>query len=258
VINRTQRVLLASAALVALGPACALAADLGVQPVYKAPTAPAPLVYDWRGFYVGGHVGGASSKIDSTAIDIATGLATGTNSTSPSSVFGGGQAGYNFLVAPNWLLGVEADVSGASFRSNITETVAGSTITDGHKNDLFGTARGRVGYTSGNWLFYGTGGYAWSRESGTRTQVAGTVNAATPGTVESSSITVGGWTAGAGIEWGVTPNLSVKAEYLHYDFQNARFVFPLANRRWEDSVTKDTVKLGVNWRLNWGPDSGVR
>src|SRR5438874_1309888 len=165
-----QRLLLASAALVALGSACALAADLGVQPVYKAPTAPAPLVYDWRGFYVGG----------------------------------------------------------------------------------------RVGYASGNWLFYGTGGYAWSRETGTRTQVAGTVNAATPGTVESSSTTVGGWTAGAGIEWGVTPNLSVKAEYLHYDFQNARFVFPLANRRWEDSVTKDTVKLGVNWRLNWGPDSGVR
>ena len=45
---------------------------------------------------------------------------------------------------------------------------------------------------------------------------------------------------------------------IHYDFQNARFVFPLANRRWEDNVTKDTVKLGVNWRLNWGPDSGVR
>jgi hypothetical protein len=23
-------------------------------------------------------------------------------------------------------------------------------------------------------------------------------------------------------------------------------------------VTKDTVKLGVNWRLNWGPDTVVR
>ena len=95
---------------------------------------------------------------------------------------------------------------------------------------------------------------AWSRESATRTQVAGTINLATPGTVESSASTQGGWAAGAGIEWGVTPNLSVKAEYLHYDFRNSRFVFPLANRRWEDNLTKDTVKLGVNWRLNWGSD----
>ena len=61
------------------------------------------------------------------------------------------------------------------------------------------------------------------------------------------------WAAGAGIEWGITPNVSIKAEYLHYDFQNTRFVFPLANRRWEDNTVKDSVKIGVNWRLNWGP-----
>ena len=257
-MNRMKRLLLASAALMALGSVCAIAADLGVQPVYKAATAAPPLAYDWRGFYVGGHVGAASAKIDSTTIDIATGLATGTNSSSGTGAFGGGQIGYNFLVAPNWLLGIEADLSGASLRANITESVAGTTVNDAHKNDLFGTARGRVGYTAGNWLFYGTGGYAWSRETATRTQVAGTINAATPGTSESSASTQSGWAAGAGIEWGVTPNVSVKAEYLHYDFQNARFVFPLANRRWEDNVTKDTVKLGVNWRLNWGPDTVVR
>jgi outer membrane immunogenic protein len=251
-MNRMKRLLLASSALVVLGPVCAIAADLGVQPVYKAPAAVAPLSYDWRGFYVGAHVGAADAKIDSTTIDLATGLGTGTNSSSKTGAFGGGQIGYNFMVAPNWLLGIEADLSGTGTRSSVTEFVAGTTVNDAHRNDLFGTARGRVGYAAGNWLFYGTGGYAWSRETATRLQVAGTINAATPGTFESSTNTLGGWAAGAGIEWGITPNVSVKAEYLHYDFQNSRFVFPLANRRWEDNLNKDTVKIGVNWRLNWG------
>jgi outer membrane immunogenic protein len=251
-MNRMIRLLFASSTVLGLGSVCAHAADLGVQPVYKAPAA-APLAYDWRGFYVGGHVGAVNAKIDSTTIDIATGLATGTNSASRTSAFGGGQIGYNFLVAPNWLLGVEADISGASIKANFTETPAGTTVNDSHKNDLFGSARGRVGYVAGNWLFYGTGGYAWSRETATRTQVAGTINAAIPGTVEALTNTQSGWAAGAGIEWGVLPNVSVKAEYLHYDFQNSRIVFPLANRRWEDNLTKDTVKLGVNWRLNWAP-----
>ena len=252
-MNRTKRLLLASAPLLVLGSVCAIAADLGVQPVYKSPAAAPPLAYDWRGFYVGGHVGAANATVDSTTIDIATGLPTGTGSTSRTGAFGGGQVGYNFLVAPNWLLGIEADISGASIRANITESVAGTTVNDAFRNDLFGTARGRVGYAAGNWLFYGTGGYAWSREAATRTQVAGTINLATPGTTEASASTQSGWAAGAGIEWGVTQNVSVKAEYLHYEFQNSRFVFPLANRRWDDNMTKDTVKLGVNWRLNWAP-----
>jgi opacity protein-like surface antigen len=250
---RIRPVLLACAALLTLDVGSVGAADLGVQPVYKAGTPAAPLTYDWRGFYVGAHVGGTNAKVDSAIIDIATALPAATNSSSTSGVFGGGQFGYNFMATPNWLLGVEADISGAGLRSNITEALGATIANDARKIDLFGTARGRVGYAAGNWLFYATGGYAWMNTTATRSQLAGTINAAIPGTVESASAAVGGWAAGAGIEWGITPNVSIKAEYLHYDFQNTRFVFPLANRRWEDNTVKDSVKIGVNWRLNWGP-----
>jgi outer membrane immunogenic protein len=246
----TRLLLLACSALLLVGSAAG-AADLGVQPVYKAVPAAAPLTYDWRGFYVGAHIGGVNNKVDSNTIDIASGIPTSTNSASSSGIFGGGQAGYNFMATPNWLLGIEADISAANLRSSISEALVGAI--DARKNELFGTARGRIGYAAGNWLFYGTGGYAWTNERATRTQVAGAVNAAVPGTVETSASTVGGWAAGGGIEWGITPNVSIKAEYLHYDFEKSRFVFPLANRRWEDAVSKDTVKIGVNWRLNWGP-----
>src|SRR5947207_14699642 len=119
-MNRMSRLLLACSALVLIGSAAG-AADLGVQPVYKAVPAAAPLTYDWRGFYVGAHVGGVNSKIDSTTFDIATGLPTGTNSTSPTGIMGGGQIGYNVMATPNWLIGLEADISGASLRSGTTE-----------------------------------------------------------------------------------------------------------------------------------------
>jgi outer membrane immunogenic protein len=249
-MNRMSRLLLACSALVLIGSAAG-AADLGVQPVYKAVPAAAPLTYDWRGFYVGAHVGGVNTKVDSNTIDIATGISTGISPPTSSGIFGGGQIGYNFMVTPTWLLGIEADISAASLRSSATDVLAGAI--NARKNELFGTARGRIGYAAGNWLFYGTGGYAWSNESATRTQSVGAINAAIAGTVETASATVGGWVAGGGIEWGLTPNVSIKAEYLHYDFEKSRFVFPLANRRWEDVTSKDTVKIGVNWRLNWGP-----
>ena len=50
---------LASATLVfaaAIGPA-ANAADADGPLVFKAPTTPAATLYDWTGFYVGGHLG---------------------------------------------------------------------------------------------------------------------------------------------------------------------------------------------------------
>src|SRR5437763_11804110 len=64
VLLETQRpmkkFLLATVAFVALGAtAPALAADLAARPAYtKAPAIMAP-IYNWTGFYIGGHVGAA-------------------------------------------------------------------------------------------------------------------------------------------------------------------------------------------------------
>jgi len=245
---RLASLLLTTTAVVLFGSAAG-AADLGVQPVYKAVPAPTPLTYDWRGFYVGGHIGGVNSTVDSTTIDIAT----GTGKIDSSSFMGGGQVGYNFMLTPSWRFGVEADVSATSLRARQSSVVGAAVVNYARNNDLFGTVRGRVGYAANNWLFYGTGGFAWSNERVTRTQVAGVVNGAVPGISESASATLGGWVVGGGIEYGLTPNISIKAEYLHFGFERSGTTFPVAGRRWDDAVSKDTVKIGVNWRLNWAP-----
>jgi len=225
------------------------AADLPPAPAYKA--AMVPPIYDWTGFYAGLHLGGAWDHRSVNAFNTVNGALVGTASTSGSGIMGGGQIGYNYMFAPSWVIGLEADISGA----DLTSSTQGVNVRAGILNrgvdnvDLFGTVRGRLGYAVGNWLFYGTGGFAWADDKLTRTQLMGTVGNATPGTVESVSKFDTGWTAGGGIEWGFVPNWTAKIEYLHLDLGTQTFVFPIAQRRQTDGLTIETVLAGVNYRF---------
>ncbi len=69
-----------AAATVALGVTAASAADLGQRPVYKAQPAPI-VIYNWSGFYIGGHAGYGWGREKIT--DNITGL---TNNTDPSGI----------------------------------------------------------------------------------------------------------------------------------------------------------------------------
>jgi outer membrane immunogenic protein len=143
------------------------------------------------------------------------------------------------MVSPSFLLGIEADVDGTSLKGSVL-SIDGSNH-HSSKLDAFGTVRGRVGFAQNNWLFYGTGGRAWSEGSVTRTQIA-TVAAVPPipapaGTVETTSNTRTGWAAGAGVEWGVTQNWTARVEHLYLDLCNATSVFPLSNRQQTSSVS---------------------
>src|SRR5262245_60817426 len=84
------------------------AADLGARPITKAPVAaPIPL-YDWSGFYIGAHIGGAWENSDwNLAVPAGFGgvgglvFPAGTTAVAlaardRSSFIAGGQAGFNF------------------------------------------------------------------------------------------------------------------------------------------------------------------
>ena len=176
----------ALAAISLAAPACA--ADLPARE-YRPPPVVAPVpAYDWSGFYIGGNIGGAwdSSTSTNRALD---GTFVSSGSGNNSGVIGGGQIGYTFMASPNFLLGREADVEGSS-RTGSVASIDGSNIHNS-KLDDFCTARGRAGFTVNNWLFYGTGGFAWSDGTESRSQLA-TVVATPPipavgGSVESVS-----------------------------------------------------------------------
>src|SRR5437879_7647527 len=100
-----KKLLLATVALVALGATVpALAADLGARAPYTKAPVYAALIYNWTGFYIGGHVGGAFSSDNNF-----NGLTTGNNGN--GRFLGGLQAGADYQFAPNWVVGAEAQYS---------------------------------------------------------------------------------------------------------------------------------------------------
>src|SRR5712692_10371134 len=125
--------------------------------------------YDWTGPYVGGHVGYGWGNSEWTAHGAAGPSLTGSLdfykgfdfSKGTGSFFGGLQAGYNYMLPSQLVLGVEADVS---FPNSIkaTQQISSPSIGQASYGELveyFGTLRGRIGYNFHNWLIYGTGGF---------------------------------------------------------------------------------------------------
>src|SRR4030088_3716605 len=97
-----KKFLLGTVALVALGATVpALAADLAARPYTKAPAYAAP-IYNWTGFYIGGHVGGAVSSNE-----FLNGVVTGNRH--EGRLLGGVQAGADYQFAGNWLVGAEGE-----------------------------------------------------------------------------------------------------------------------------------------------------
>src|SRR6202023_1723769 len=148
-----KKFLLGTVALVALGATVpALAADLAARPAYtKAPAYMAP-IYNWTGFYIGGHIGGA--------FEGSNGFAGTTNSSSNGRFLGGLQGGADYQFAPNWVLGIEGQYSwlGGNY---INASFPGGAIYNNNQRGL-GSITGRVGYTWGPGLVYVKGGYAYS------------------------------------------------------------------------------------------------
>ena len=116
--------------------------------------------------------------------------------------------------------------------------------------EFSGDIRGRIGYAPGNWLFYATGGFAFSYDQLTRTQLAGTMGGAGPGTIENLFLVprVGG-VVGAGVEVTVAPHWTAQLEYLFTDYTSRSVTFPAAPQNFNSNLTLNEVRLGLNYRL---------
>ena len=184
-----KRLVVAFAGLVAMASAAA-AADL--SPRYQAPYAKAAPVYapgfSWAGFYLGINGGGGWGRSEWTGVDkfnISGGMI-------------GGTVGYNWQIN-QFVLGAEADIDWSGISGQTNTFCAPGCQT---RNHWLSTVRGRLGYAFDRILPYVTAGLA-----------VGDINASLPG-FPGGSVTSAGWTVGAGIEYAVVGNVSVKAEYL--------------------------------------------
>jgi outer membrane immunogenic protein len=204
-----------------MGSVSASAADLAARPYTKAPAAVA--VYNWGGFYVGGHVGGAWTNQEwvNTANTTAFGdLAPGQGFRQRSTgVFGGGHMGYNWQ-ASNFVFGLEGTISGLDTGGDVLNTVFGVGLDDrfSWRTNWMATVTGRVGLAFNTNLFYVKGGWAGANN---RLSVSDTV----PPNVGSGSQTQwhNGWTVGAGWEYAFTPNWILGLEYNYSAFETKSY-----------------------------------
>jgi outer membrane immunogenic protein len=226
-----KKFLLGSILLVAaLASGRAGAADLP-PPVSRAAPAPVAAPVSWTGFYIGGDVGEAWSSNTATFNPLPTpgGIAFGitglSGSDGGSALIGGFHAGYNWQFAPTWVVGLEGDWSwskaGGSFTQNwvaIPPAVVfpPSFTTMSSRLDWVTSARPRFGYlVTPNLLAYATGGVAWAKIDYAATASGFLYLANT-----ALSQTQTGYTVGGGLEWAMTSNWLVRAEYLFYRFDN--------------------------------------
>ncbi|WP_158813944.1 outer membrane protein [Methylocapsa sp. S129] len=148
---------------------------------------------------------------------VALGSASGANTSGPA---GGLHLGYNFQAAHL--------VGGAEIDSMFGSIKAGSLGGDSFNQNFLSSARVKAGYAFGDILGYGTIGWAYS-------------TATYEDPLASESKTLKGSVFGFGAEYALTRTVSIRAEYLRYDFGNATYSTPYSSKQ----IYTDTNLLRV-------------
>jgi outer membrane immunogenic protein len=213
----------------------------------KAPIA--PIANNWTGFYLGGSVGGRWANSEWTTTCLQPGyrgidgcpnnypvlIANDNPATFDSASFRGGiYGGYNWQVAPLWIVGIEGDVAWAKNNKNHagipggwTPTGPGSPGLDSSnvKETWDAGIRGRLGFLiNPSVLLFAAGGASWSKlEASAHCGSPWTVGYCLGGgpfigTTETISKTMTGWTVGGGIEWMLTSHWLVRGEYRYTQY----------------------------------------
>ena len=257
------RALVAIALFIATPLSVASAADMPL----KAPPPPPPPAYSWTGFYIGGDVGGAWTSNTATWTPLPSPAAFGSNLISGSNrdtdVIGGFYAGYNWQFAPTWVAGIEGDWSWTHANGSLNQPwtafgtatpIPTSSVAMSSTLDWLASARGRFGYlVSPSLLAYVTGGAAWGDISYSASSIR-TSNGYSA--VSAFSSTSAGWVVGGGLEWAMTKNWLIRAEYLYYHLNSAQnvtaqsAVFPAfpSGFSWNDTNVS-TARAGLSYKF---------
>jgi outer membrane immunogenic protein len=230
--------------------------------------------HNWSGLYLGGHVGYVDPDA-SVDLSHTTGAIIYKDPFNPStrdlegdaSVLGGLQAGANQQFG-RLVIGLETDVSWADLSTEGTFATIkqpgctnGDSCTQWHiQTDIetLGTARGRLGLAVGHALFYGTAGVAWALTDTTQTTRHNGPAFATPGAIVSGDSNHVGYVVGGGLEWALSPNWSIKGEYLYMDLGTADYhltgvTAPGSKTPWAEAFSEDltlqSARVGLNYKF---------
>jgi outer membrane immunogenic protein len=252
----------------------AMAADMKVKaPILKAPVAPE---FTWTSCYLGGNAGGKWGRFreDDRAdaftflgapepADFATpGDANG------SSFAAGGQLGCRIQTSQRLVFGIEGDFDWTNLGATQVVGVGGLSgvgVTFIPDDSFSVSARwqsaikGSVGYASGRWLTYVTGGVAFTRVDKDASYPA-TISGGIlfPASVGSDSKTLTGYTLGVGAAYALDRNWDIGLEYRYTQYQHADFALGCRILRGGFTPVTGSVDLQthevlarLNYRIDW-------
>lgn len=207
----------------------AQAADLPRRAAAPAP-APvyAPQTYNWTGAYAGVNGGvdfGSYTKGGKQRFKKGTGGVVGAT------------VGYNYQVAPNVVVGAEADFDGSSI--NEKRNPAPGVNTKASIKSL-ASVRGRVGYAADRALVYATAGYAGGDVKTSLTDAPNNYSG-------SKDSWHNGYVVGGGIEYAFTNQISGKAEYTYTALESKNAFAGADKTKYGADVSQ--VKAGVNYHF---------
>ncbi len=187
----------------------------------------------------------------------------GSNSASASGAVGGAQLGYSWQRG-SFVYGLETDISAMDLRSEMNTvsntfvpcfglvSIAANTNAD---VNWYGTFRGRIGWSSGPILFYGTGGLAYGRVELNSSLMASGGGHSASLNVQTSSVKTG-WVAGGGIEYALRPNVFLNLQYQYVDLGTVTVADPIPTPPITLSQTASAharfsvATFGISWRFS--------
>ncbi len=232
-----MKIVTASAIALLLASSAAYAADA----VVSEPTPPvAPDTFSWTGGYIGVNAGYAGGSFKYNASEERIGDIASAKITS-SGFVGGVQVGYNWQFDNRMVIGAEADFQGSTLKGEVSGDIDGiGGLSAGSKVQWFGTVRARVGYSPvDRFLVYGTAGLAYGKVKSYYDL---------DGSGDSLSKTKAGWTVGAGVEYALTNNWTVKTEYLFTDL-GKQTLYDEGGLSLDNKVRFHTVRVGLNYKF---------
>jgi outer membrane immunogenic protein len=225
---------------------------------------------DWSGFYVGANLGGSWGDT-SMELQVAPGSGAtvippgdvgllnqvGSDDDNKTSLTGGLQAGFNFQ-SGGLILGLETDIGFLDVdqeRTNVYQSQVAAGVAyaldQRVKTDWIWTLRPRLGYASGPWMGYVTGGIATTKTK-FKTTLADNRAPANVAVLERSD-TDTGWVGGLGGAYALSESLSLRGEWLYVDFGKVHETVATPNGfiaiTPEAKVKANLLRVGLDYRF---------
>lgn len=203
------------------------------------------LAGDWTGAYIG-IGGGAGAIVHDLNVDI-SGANVNFDGIGGEGVFFTGQVGYDFQVAPQFVVGVFFDYDFSGLETDISLSAGGFSASAPIKVDNAWAIGARVGYlptASQQTLWYLTAGYTELSMDDL------TLTATGLGSASLEMPDFQGYFLGGGVETMLTKNLSLKAEYRYSEFdRESLFSVPGFDVGLEPSM--HTARLNVSYKFGF-------